>query len=152
MCEKNRKGFSLIELLVVVSILGVLSSVAIVSYNNIKNSAKSGMVKDMFLEFYQKYEMSRNFEHSNPVDTAWERMTFEDKSKFAKPTFSFNASDSTKWCLYMVGTGGDYTTLGFSSTSQAEPLKFCIDSTGKLTDNSKKGTSMTGTCAAQVCS
>ena len=42
---KNKRGFSLVELMVVVAIMGVLASIAIPAFNNYRKSAKSNAYK-----------------------------------------------------------------------------------------------------------
>ena len=42
---KNKKGFSLVELMVVVAIMGVLSAIAIPSYSNYRKTAKKSAYK-----------------------------------------------------------------------------------------------------------
>ena len=43
-----KKGFTLVELLVVVAILGILEAVGVVSYNGFIGSARENVVKENF--------------------------------------------------------------------------------------------------------
>lgn len=64
MKRKQKKGFTLVEILVVVSIIGIIISISVLSFNSTeefsRNNARLGNVKQiqLALEEYYKYENS----------------------------------------------------------------------------------------------
>ncbi len=65
----NPKGFTLIELMVVISIIGVLSSVVLVAVNNVKNKARDSKrlsdVKSIQLALEMYYDKYGNYPNSD---------------------------------------------------------------------------------------
>lgn len=55
---KNKKGFTLVELLMVVAIIGLLSSVALTSLNSARNKAKIAKVQTEVNQIYKAFSAS----------------------------------------------------------------------------------------------
>lgn len=65
---KNEKGFTLIELMIVIAIIGILAAVAIPSYQNYTKRAKASEAKVM-LDAIRTHQESYRAENNKYVDT-----------------------------------------------------------------------------------
>ncbi len=60
----NKKGFTLVELLVVVAIIGILSSVAVVNLNSARDKAKMSAVKTQLNSILPLINLCYSFDNS----------------------------------------------------------------------------------------
>ena len=81
--RKNKKGFSLIELLVVIGIIGVLAAVAIPAYNNYTKNAKVGVIDSMLRLVYRTSQIEESLGRTNITEAKlWSKVTSKDKTAF----------------------------------------------------------------------
>ncbi len=131
---KNQKGFSLIELIVVVGILGILAAIAIPMYNNYRNSAYRGAAKAALVEGAQN--MERYFTRNNTYVGA----TTGDP---ATGDQVLSATEANKYTLAFPG--GTVTATAF--TIRATPT-FTESKCGylEITQTGAKSSQIAGNC------
>ncbi|MGM0437123.1 MAG: type IV pilin protein [Bacillota bacterium] len=80
---KGESGFTLIELVLVVAVIGILASISIPRYNNVKNKADLTVIK-IDLRSIQTYLEIYALENENeyPLQTEFEDLNFVKKDNF----------------------------------------------------------------------
>lgn len=110
----NKKGFTLIELIVVIAILGILAAIAIPAYSNYKDNAAKAANESAAKIVYDAAlvaEAAHGDETGYDPDTAWQE--FVDAAN--RPTvFDFDNAPGDADFAVSVGSG---TTIGYYPNS-----------------------------------
>ena len=170
------RGFSLIELLVVIGIIGVLAAVAIPAYNSYKENAKRGVTESALWIASRTIDINRSL----GVPTSAVSLGTKVKSKGSdfgtwafKPTTVSIDSSSSAWCAQVDG-GDDkkdgcitssgvvavqadageiecsqYTTINIAAADETEVLKCQLNVAG-CDPATNAGEACTGTNTAVV--
>lgn len=94
---KNNSGFTLIEILIVVIVIGVLAGLAIGNYGNIVDRAKTAEAKTILLNGYAGYQ--RMMFDNEPVNggnrLTWPRMGMENPATLVNRHFTYTILPNT---------------------------------------------------------
>jgi len=103
----QKKGFSLIELLVVIGIIGILAAVAIPAYQNYQDQARAGVIDSILRLVHRTVELEKSLgkqisELPSATTSIWGKVDSRDKGDFELDPNEINVS-GPNWCLRIEG-------------------------------------------------
>jgi len=108
---KPNKGFTIVELLIVVVVIAILAAITIVSYNGITNKANASSAQSTAATVQKKIELYNSTVGNYPISKA--NLTAANNS-YTLDTGMFGASDPTPSTAATKGTG--YVRVNACST------------------------------------
>ncbi len=102
--RKTKTAFTLIELLIVISIIGILVSISTVSYLTAQKKGRDGKrrqdLKAIQNAFEQYYAEHQTYPTGNNIDTAFSNNQRPQDPKNSDPyTYNWNYIDSDSYCI-----------------------------------------------------
>lgn len=105
--QQKQQGFTIVELLIVIVVIGILAAITIVSYNGIQSRAKSATVQsdlDNASKQLEVYKLTTSSSDQYPPDTTTAGLKASTGTTYA---YYYNATANT-YCLTGTNTGISY--------------------------------------------
>jgi type IV pilus assembly protein PilA len=121
---KNKKGFTLIELMIVVAIIGILAAIAIPNFMNYQCKAKQSEAKSNLgaIRTAQEVYYAEQGKYGNLDDLAWETRGTTDYTY--STTGTINSTQFTAQAVGLAGNiAGDTWTINQDGDLAANPNK-----------------------------
>jgi prepilin-type N-terminal cleavage/methylation domain-containing protein len=98
----NKKGFTLVELIVVITILAILWTIAFISFNGFNNDAKNAKVENDLRSIGWALEVVRTTDNLRFIDVVANANTNNEIAQ-ASLVNGWSATISNTWATYIVG-------------------------------------------------
>ncbi|MDN5275445.1 MAG: hypothetical protein JWN33_94 [Candidatus Saccharibacteria bacterium] len=116
--RKHRPGFTIVELLIVIVIIGILAAIAIVAYNGIQNRARAASVSAALSQAARKIAAFQ-VDNSDAYPTTLSDVGVTDGSAVTYQYSVNNTSSPRTYCITATATTISYFVNSASSTPQA---------------------------------
>ena len=113
---KNKKGFTIVELIIVVVVIGILAAIIIVSYGNSRASVAEKQVKSDLTQVASAMENYRNFYNNYPTSIP---STFSASDGV---TVTFVLGDGTYYCVDSTSTTIPSIKFHYDSRQTSNPI------------------------------
>ena len=112
-------GFTIVELLIVIVVIGILAAITIVAFNGVQNNANDAAVKSNLAAFTKKYELFK-------VDSTTDKYPFGNTSTgldsiptpISKGSYSTSFTYNLLNCTSSTNPGSDYALLAISKSGK----------------------------------
>lgn len=149
MKKNSMSGFTIVELLIVIVIIGILAAITIVAYNGIQNRAYDTSVQSDLANLSKKMKMAiidsptSSYPYGNPaIYDADVRVSVNKNAYITSPNSTYNLLV----CVPTSTNPTEFTIHGYSKSGK----RFYVDTSGKITEYTG-ATSWAGGTANTIC-
>jgi prepilin-type N-terminal cleavage/methylation domain-containing protein len=107
-----QKGFTLVELLIVIVVIGVLAAITIVAYNGIQQNARTSLAKSSLGNANRKLEVYNTENNAYPGT-----LTTLGIADTAQVSYQYRTDASTGYCLTVTATNVSYYSTGTNKSA-----------------------------------
>ena len=142
--KENQRGFTIVELLIVIVVIAILAAITIVAYNGIQNRAADTAVKTDLHNIAKKLALFNVDNSRYPTAAQLDSLDFKlsNKNYTITPTTVMNFT----YCYDNVATPTAYAVLAMSKSGNM----FYISNTAGITTYSASWTGNTGTNCTNI--